>query len=185
MRRNRLTKSQKMIRSSRKKSESEKEDTMSKCKECGSELAEGAKFCGECGSKVLKPNTCPSCGAICASGMKFCTECGQNLNVSDSPIEGEKKDDLVSQMERGMVKFTIEKLGFHKIKALRLLSRELNCTAGEYFDGKSSWMVEPERAYELKREFEGIGATVEIKTYSKKEIESIKLAAEEPEYNEW
>ena len=161
-----------------------KEMTMSKCKECGNELAEGAKFCGECGSKVLKPNTCPSCGAICASGMKFCTECGQNLNVSDSPIEGEKKDDLVSQMERGMVKFTIEKLGFHKIKALRLLSKELNCTLGEYFDGKSSWMVEPDRANELKRKFEGVGAIVEIKTYSRKEIESIKLVAEEPEYNE-
>ena len=27
---------------------------MSKCKECGSELAEGAKFCGECGAKVTQ-----------------------------------------------------------------------------------------------------------------------------------
>ena len=87
-------------------------------------------------------------------------------------------------MGRGMVLFKIEKLGFHKIKALRLLSKELNCTLGEYFDGKSSWMVEPDRANELKRKFEGVGATVEIKTYSKKEIESIKLVAEEPEYNE-
>ena len=27
---------------------------MSKCKECGSELADGAKFCGECGAKVTQ-----------------------------------------------------------------------------------------------------------------------------------
>ena len=85
-----------------------------------------------------------------------------------------------------MVNFTLEKLGFHKIKALRLLREELNCTAIEYFDcGTHSWMLEPDRANELKRKFEGIGATVVIKTYSKKDIESIKMAAEEPEYNEW
>lgn len=155
---------------------------MDRCKRCGSTLSEGSKFCGECGAKVS--NTCPSCGAICVSGMKFCGECGRKLNAQDSVGKREKKDDIISQMERGMVNFKIEKLGFHKIKALRLLSKELNCTLGEYFDGKSSWMVEPDRANELKREFEGIGATVEIKTYSKKEIESIKLVAEEPEYNE-
>lgn len=157
---------------------------MDKCKQCGYELAEGAKFCGECGAKVLKQNTCPSCGAICASGMKFCSECGQNLNVPDSPIEEKEKDDIISQMERGMVNFKIEKLGFHKIKALRLLREELNCTAGEYFDGTCSWMVEPDRANALKRDFEDIGATVEIKTYSKKDIESMKLARDEPEYYE-
>ena len=155
---------------------------MDRCKRCGSTLSEGSKFCGECGAKVS--NTCPSCGAICVSGMKFCGECGRKLNAQDSVGKREKKDDIISQMERGMVLFKIEKLGFHKIKALRLLSKELNCTLGEYFDGKSSWMVEPDRANELKRKFEGVGATVEIKTYSKKEIESIKLVAEEPEYNE-
>ena len=157
---------------------------MDRCKRCGSTLSEGSKFCGECGAKVS--NTCPACGAICAPGMKFCGECGRKLNAQDSVGKREKKDDIISQMERGMVNFKIEKLGFHKIKALRLLREELNCTAAEYFDcGTHSWMLEPDRANELKREFEGIGATVEIKTYSKKEIESMKLAAEEPEYNEW
>ena len=158
---------------------------MDKCRKCGSTLSEGVKFCGECGAKVSRQKVCPSCGVICASSAKFCGECGHALNIQNLAVESERKDDVVSQMERGMVCFKIDKLGFHKIKALRLLSKELNCTAGEYFDGKSSWMMEPERAGELKRKFECIGATIEIKTYSKKDIESLKLVAEELEYNEW
>ena len=50
---------------------------MSKCKECGNELAEGVKFCDECGAKVtLAQNKCPKCGCNLAVGVKFCHECG-------------------------------------------------------------------------------------------------------------
>lgn len=123
---------------------------------------------------------CPMCGAELAAGSKFCCECGRNLSILDTPAE---QDNLIRKMEKGMVSFTVEKLGFHKIKALQLLSKELNCTARDYFDGTGSWMVTPDRAEALKNEFEDIGATVEIKTYSRKDIESMRLAANEPMYN--
>ena len=155
---------------------------MSKCKECGCELAEGAKFCGECGARAPEPvaHKCPMCGTELVSGSKFCCGCGRNLSILDTPAA---QDDIIRKMEKGMVDFRIEKLGFHKIKTLQLLKKELNCTAGDYYDGTCSWMVDPERAEILKHKFEAIGATVEIKTYSRKDIESMRLAAEEPEYS--
>ena len=51
-----------------------------KCKNCGSPLAQGAKFCLECGTKVevAQTVTCPHCGAT-VQGGKFCLECGGSL----------------------------------------------------------------------------------------------------------
>ena len=79
-----------------------------KCRSCGAEIPEGAKFCLECGTKVetqtekgtvicpkcgvsvpngkfclecgakLK-NICSNCGAECVPGAKFCLECGNKL----------------------------------------------------------------------------------------------------------
>lgn len=52
---------------------------MSKCKECGCELAEGVKFCGECGAKVTIAYQCPKCGCELSMDAKFCGECGHRL----------------------------------------------------------------------------------------------------------
>ena len=92
---------------------------MSKCKECGSEIVEGAKFCGECGAKVPVQNKCPTCGVICLIGAKFCAECGHQLEVTSS-IGEKEESEFIHQLKNGMVNFTVEKLGFHKIKALKL-----------------------------------------------------------------
>ncbi len=153
-----------------------------KCPKCGSELTPEMKFCGECGEKIMQESTCPSCGTVCAAGAKFCSHCGSELNASHSPTAVDENDTL-SQMERGMVQFRIESLGFHKIKGLKLLQKEFDCTLGDYYEGTRSWMVEPERAKVLKREFEDIGATVEIKTFTKEDIEGIKRIRLEPDYN--
>jgi hypothetical protein len=53
---------------------------MSKCTQCGYELAAGAKFCPECGAKQeLK---CASCGVSLTPGAKFCPECGAKADAA-------------------------------------------------------------------------------------------------------
>ena len=49
------------------------------CKNCGSELQEGAKFCMNCGEKVVLGTVCPDCGATIPEGAKFCMNCGKKM----------------------------------------------------------------------------------------------------------
>lgn len=85
------------------------------CKNCGTELVEGAKFCRKCGAKVeseipaddpkkvsLKKNVseekmnsnrlknCPNCGAEIIEGMKFCQSCGTKLESGITSDELQK-----------------------------------------------------------------------------------------------
>lgn len=66
---------------------------MRKCKECGCELAEGAKFCGECGAKVTIAYKCPKCGCELSMNAKFCVECGHRLHQ-----QGQEKADSNREM---------------------------------------------------------------------------------------
>lgn len=50
-----------------------------KCKNCGKDLPESAKFCLECGEKVEQELVCPSCGTILPLDAKFCLECGASM----------------------------------------------------------------------------------------------------------
>ena len=50
---------------------------MAKCRACGVELRQGARFCDMCGEKVNK--ICPSCGEILRDKAKFCDLCGAKL----------------------------------------------------------------------------------------------------------
>ncbi|MFA7673102.1 MAG: zinc-ribbon domain-containing protein [Clostridia bacterium] len=67
-----------------------------KCKQCGNELEENAKFCPGCGTSTVEVNTgaaaenpapaggtsdtgemkCKKCGAVMGAGVKFCPSCG-------------------------------------------------------------------------------------------------------------
>lgn len=52
-----------------------------KCKNCNTELQEGAVYCPECGAKVNSdvpstPLKCRNCGADLTPGAKFCDQCG-------------------------------------------------------------------------------------------------------------
>ena len=49
------------------------------CPECGSPVAEGAKFCMNCGKPQPVAAFCPECGNKCAPGSKFCMNCGTKL----------------------------------------------------------------------------------------------------------
>ena len=74
---------------------------MSKCKECGSELADGAKFCCECGCKVQEPakaepslQKCPKCGCEFTKGTKFCSECGCKMQEQVKTKRAEEADGI-------------------------------------------------------------------------------------------
>ena len=50
---------------------------MPRCKACGIQLREGARFCDMCGSKVER--LCPSCGEVLRDQARFCDLCGIKL----------------------------------------------------------------------------------------------------------
>ncbi len=62
------------------------------CRNCGSEIPEGAAFCSGCGKSVPKegpqkievntPKFCRSCGKPLSPGAKFCRECGWKVGPS-------------------------------------------------------------------------------------------------------
>ncbi|MCL2010842.1 MAG: zinc ribbon domain-containing protein [Synergistaceae bacterium] len=56
--------------------------SFNKCKNCGTELPDGAKFCGGCGS-VFEPekNICGNCGIELPDDAKFCGGCGAVLGA--------------------------------------------------------------------------------------------------------
>lgn len=47
-----------------------------KCKECGCELEDGARFCASCGKEVIKEQHCSNCGKLLPEGVRFCSSCG-------------------------------------------------------------------------------------------------------------
>lgn len=53
-----------------------------KCKKCGAENLDGAKFCSSCGSK-LETNICPKCGTANKDDARFCSLCGASLEKEE------------------------------------------------------------------------------------------------------
>lgn len=66
-----------------------------KCKNCGAELLEGARFCSKCRSAVeaSAPETdntgsnCPSCGAALLPGAKFCSKCRSKVAADETALQ--------------------------------------------------------------------------------------------------
>ena len=57
------------------------------CKNCGAQLADGAKFCNQCG--VLSGNGdafCAYCGKEVPIGSAYCQNCGESLNGNEEVI---------------------------------------------------------------------------------------------------
>ena len=71
---------------------------MTTCKNCGSEIADTAKFCLRCGGKVEKlkeDNTlCPSCNKEFPRGYKFCPFCGVRFN---NKAKSEEKEECINR----------------------------------------------------------------------------------------
>lgn len=67
------------------------------CKQCGSELREGASFCVKCGKKIepetvsqavapQNENVCTNCGTPLEAGARFCISCGTpTMNAQPVP----------------------------------------------------------------------------------------------------
>ena len=83
-----------------------------KCKVCGNELKDGAKFCVKCGTKVeVKQDKVPSgeknehkcsvCGKELKPGAKFCSKCGAKValssGISADDIQKEKNNSQLSE----------------------------------------------------------------------------------------
>lgn len=58
-----------------------------KCKNCGEELDEVAKFCSRCGEKVEFKRYYKACGKELEPSAKFCYSCG-------TPVDGERKKNV-------------------------------------------------------------------------------------------
>ncbi len=73
------------------------------CTNCGSPLADGAKFCTNCGAKAEAPaqkRTCANCGLELTPTAKFCPVCGTpaaaDVQKTSNP---QTSDDLVAAMQ--------------------------------------------------------------------------------------
>lgn len=92
-----------------------------KCKICGAELAEDAKFCSQCGAKIMK---CSSCGTVLEENAKFCSQCGAKVGEEpqqEKPNREEEIEKLRSQIlltvnERTAIKYHIEEPSFDNDK---------------------------------------------------------------------
>ena len=60
-----------------------------KCKKCGHENKQGAKFCEECGANLVG-GVCPDCGQKNRADAQFCQKCGTNLVGGVCPDCGHK-----------------------------------------------------------------------------------------------
>lgn len=75
-----------------------------KCKNCNTELQEGAVYCPECGAKVNSdvpstPLKCRNCGADLTPGAKFCAQCGAaTAQPAEQPIEQQAETAQSTEM---------------------------------------------------------------------------------------
>ena len=61
---------------------------MPRCKACGIQLREGARFCDMCGTKVDR--LCPRCGEVLRDQARYCDMCGVKLPLPgqvDRPVQ--------------------------------------------------------------------------------------------------
>lgn len=91
---------------------------------------------------------CAKCGYELTEGAKFCSKCGASV---EGAVEGDRE-----------VSFSVEKVGFHIIKATRLLKQEFGWSFEDVFNGGYSEHIPLSRALELKKKFEAVGMTVSI-----------------------
>ena len=76
-----------------------------KCKRCGADIIDGAKFCGVCGNPIeYNYDVCRYCGAKLPKGAVFCAECGkkqtEHNEVQEEPIRESKSENITdSQIE--------------------------------------------------------------------------------------
>ena len=91
---------------------------------------------------------CLSSGNECDNDAKSGSKCGAGVDVA---AEGDRE-----------VSFSVEKFGFHIIKASRLLKQEFGWSFEDVFNGGYSEHISLSRALDLKKKFEAVGMTVSI-----------------------
>ncbi len=83
------------------------------CKECNSDIKEGAAFCGVCGAKVEQSlDSCKNCGESINKDAKFCRKCGeptQQLTQQSDETPGEESETVVID-EDGIIEVAEEEV---------------------------------------------------------------------------
>ncbi len=65
-----------------------------KCKECGYDIGEDAKFCGKCGKPVISISNkvkCKDCGKEIDSNVDYCPKCGKSTFSESKDRKGRKR----------------------------------------------------------------------------------------------
>src|SRR3989440_11349144 len=65
------------------------------CTQCGTDLAEGARFCTACGAAV---EGCPACGTAVPVGARFCPTCGRAVDEGMRAEERKLVRDLFADL---------------------------------------------------------------------------------------
>lgn len=70
-----------------------------KCKSCGRELSDSAKFCNFCGKPLeIDPvQICPKCGMLTEENQCFCAQCGAEITIPNSNIPSESSDSKLEK----------------------------------------------------------------------------------------
>lgn len=67
-----------------------------KCKECGHEFSDSAKFCPECGKPASSGSNkakCGKCDYEMNSNLKYCPECGEPVSSDYKRRKDRREDD--------------------------------------------------------------------------------------------
>lgn len=80
--------------SAKKQNKETRRETAMKCKKCGAEWVENAKFCVKCGGDAPTadseyPRNCSVCGGVIEEGDIYCGYCG--TKVEESPVPAKEK----------------------------------------------------------------------------------------------
>jgi len=70
-----------------------------KCKKCGAQNRDGAKFCCECGNKLEIINYCDNCGCRLEEGAVFCDQCGARVGGKTIEKAQEKSTSSVKNVK--------------------------------------------------------------------------------------
>jgi len=78
-----------------------------KCRSCGIENPDNAKFCVQCGDALSNNTICTQCGHVNEEGTKYCADCGVSLVA-----EGAKKKKSKKMKTKDASKTPIKKIWF-------------------------------------------------------------------------
>ena len=133
------------------------------CRQCGTELSEGARFCLQCGAMLFL--ACPQCNAELPPEAKFCSACGHKMEAvlavpAEAALEGvarrlqrlvpkEYAERLLSTRGQVNLERRVVTILFSDVKGSTALAEGLDPEEWtEIMDGAFDVLIEPVYRYE-------------------------------------